>query len=269
MLPQQETAVRHLHERGVVCWDHLIPKGCADSSCTLLHICAPDGTPECGRHLTDMLCLWGVTRRRRPPCTGDCGRAHLPLTELVRAVEAAAARCGQRLHMRRHEAAALSRWTALLDHTAPPTTTAPAASERVAVAHAADDDPLGGGGGGSGDEWSFHVVPQALSDDEVEAVLALRRPRGWRQPVGKGDYLSGAAGRFSGVWQRPPPGNKRSGARRSTTQRRNAAQPAASSTPRLRVAIDLAYDAAMTESERRSLATQVTPICTHLHQPVY
>ena len=185
------TTVRHLHERGVVCWDHLIPKGCANSSCTLLHICAPDGTPECGRHVTDMLRLWGVTRRRRPPCTGDCDRAHLPLTELVRAVEAAAAHCGQRLHMRRHEAAALPRWTALLDHTAP-TSTAPAASEPSAVAHAADDDLLGGGGS-SGDEWSFHVVPQALSDEEVEAVLALRRPRGWGQPVGNGHCLSGAA----------------------------------------------------------------------------
>ena len=35
------------------------------------------------------------------------------------------------------------------------------------------------------------------------------------------------------------------------------------------MAIDLAYDAAMTESERRSLATQVAPICTHPHQPVH
>ena len=207
-MPQQdagaETAVRHLHERGVVCWDHLIPKGCADSSCTLLHICAPDGTPECGRHVTDTLCLWGVTRRRRPPCTGDCGRAHLLLTELVRAVEAGAARCGQRLHMRRHEVAALPRWTAMLHHTAP-TSTAPAAFEASAVAHAADDNPLGGGGG-SGDGWSFHVVPQALSDDEVEAVLALRRPRGWWQPVGKGHHLSGAVAGSPGARRRPPSG---------------------------------------------------------------
>ena len=207
-MPEQddaaEAAVRHLHERGVVCWDHLIPKGCADSSCTLLHICAPDGTTECGRHVTDTLCLWGVTRRRRPPCTGDCGRAHLLLTELVRAVEAGAARCGQRLHMRRHEVAALPRWTAMLHHTAP-TSTAPAAFEASAVAHAADDNPLGGGGG-SGDGWSFHVVPQALSDDEVEAVLALRRPRGWWQPVGKGHHLSGAVAGSPGARRRPPSG---------------------------------------------------------------
>ena len=175
-----EEAVRSLKERGVVCWDHLIPKGCA--GCTLLHICAADGTPACGRHVTDTLCLWG--RRRRPPCAGDCDRAHLPLAELVRAVEAGAARCGQRLHMRRHEAAALPRWTALLGHAAP-TSTAPAASEQSAVAHAVGDDLLGGGGGGGGGEWSFHVVPQAISDGEVAEVLALRRPSGSLQLVGK------------------------------------------------------------------------------------
>ena len=151
--------------------------------------------------MTDTLCLWGVTRRRRPPCTGDCGRAHLPLNELVRAVEVGAARCGQRLHMRRHEASALGRWTALLEHTAP-TSTAPAA----------DDRPLGGGGSG-GAEWSFHVAPHTLSDEAVEAELALRRPQG------------------------------------------------------LRVAIDLAYDDAMTQSERRSLATQVSLCLSLASQP--
>ena len=151
--------------------------------------------------MTDTLCLWGVTRRRRPPCTGDCGRAHLPLNELVRAVEVGAARCGQRLHMRRHEASALARWTALLEHTAP-TSTAPAA----------DDRPLGGGGSG-GAEWSFHVAPHTVSDEAVEAELALRRPQG------------------------------------------------------LRVAIDLAYDDAMTQSERRSLATQVSLCLSLVSQP--
>lgn len=87
--------------------------------------------------------------------------------------------------MRRHEASALARWTALLEHTAP-TSTAPAA----------DDQPLGDGGS-AGAEWSFHVAPQTLSDEEVEAVLALRRPHGWRQPVGEGEHLSGAAARSS------------------------------------------------------------------------
>ena len=197
-MPQSDEAatVRSLRERGVICWDHLIQKGCADSSCTLLHICAPDGTPACGRHVTETLCLWG--RRRRPPCTGDCDRVHLPLPELVHAVEAGAARCGQRLHMRRHEAAALSRWTALHGHTAP-TCTAAAASERGAVVHAIGGDIRDGSGNGSGsggDEWSFHVVPQGTSDDEVAAVLAQRRTHGSRQPVGKpaGSLRGAAAG---------------------------------------------------------------------------
>ena len=125
----------------------------------------------------------------------------LPLNELVRAVEVGAARCGQRLHMRRHEAPALARWTAELEHTAA-TSTAPAA----------DDRPLGGGGS-AGAEWSFHVAPHTVSDEAVEAELALRRPQG------------------------------------------------------LRVAIDLAYDDAMTQSERRSLATQVSLCLSLASQP--
>ena len=80
--------------RDALCWDALAG-GCTSlPSCTKLHP-THGGVAVCGRHLTTALGLWG--RRRRPPCSGACRKAHPTVAEL----ECALARClpsGSRLH---------------------------------------------------------------------------------------------------------------------------------------------------------------------------
>ena len=68
--------------RDALCWDAMAD-GCSSAACGLLHP-RHAGTTVCGRHATSVLGLWG--RRRRPPCPGDCGKAHPTASELEAAL---------------------------------------------------------------------------------------------------------------------------------------------------------------------------------------
>lgn len=79
--------------RDALCWDSL-GEGCNAAACERLHP-VHAGSPVCGRHATSLLALWG--RRRRPPCQGDCGKAH-PSANQLEAALCAALPDGSRLH---------------------------------------------------------------------------------------------------------------------------------------------------------------------------
>ena len=79
--------------REAICWEAL-GSGCTDAKCTKLHP-MHNGAPVCDRHATTALELWG--RRKRPPCPGDCGRAH-PTRDELEVSLAAAVPEGSRLH---------------------------------------------------------------------------------------------------------------------------------------------------------------------------
>ena len=159
------------------------------ADCAKLHP-ACDRALVCGRHLTATLGLWG--RRRRPPCTGECGKAHPSPRELEDALHAALP-AGQRLH----------------EHLRlPPTFEAGgggSAGGGSAGGGSADGGSVGGGSVGGGSR-SLYVVPSSLSPAAAEAALDA---------------------------QAPVP---------------------------LRVAIDVGYDEMMSETERKSLATQCSII---------
>lgn len=79
--------------RDAICWSAL-GSGCTDPECAKLHA-IHGGAHVCGRHATTILGLWG--RRQRPPCPGQCGKAHPTADELEAALGAALPK-GSRLH---------------------------------------------------------------------------------------------------------------------------------------------------------------------------
>ena len=143
--------------RDALCWASMAD-GCHDATCTLLQPRC-DGTAVCGRHATSVLQLWG--RRKRPPCPGDCGKAHPSYGSLVAAI------CrvlppGKRLHV-----------------------------------HASTPPCLGGGGAAAG--WwvtspggSLYVAPSTVTQDEADAALAAKEPMALRVAidVGYDDVMS-------------------------------------------------------------------------------
>ena len=130
--------------RDFLCWDSMA-EGCSVAACTLLHP-RHNGMPVCGRELTSVLELWG--RRRRPPCAGDCCKAHLNRAELEAALENALPE-GTRLHVRLQS-------------------------------------PLCFGGGKAQCARSLHVVPNGVSPIEADAALDARSPMALRVAIDVG-----------------------------------------------------------------------------------
>jgi hypothetical protein len=130
--------------RDALCWDSLAD-GCSSVQCALLHP-RHNGTPVCGKHLTSELVLWG--RRRRPPCPGDCAKAHPTRDELEVALHDAIHE-GSRLHVHLQSPPRLG----------------------CGVAQCAR---------------SLHVVPSDVSPAEADAALDARAPMALRVAVDVG-----------------------------------------------------------------------------------
>lgn len=142
--------------RDAICWDYLAGSCAESAGCSRLHPCH-SRTAVCGRHATTLLGLWG--RRQRPPCPGDCGKAHPSLADLEVGL-AAALPHGSRLHV----------------HTQPP----PPSLGAAEPTRRRDD-----GGAGCGSR-SLYVAPSSLAPEQADAALATRAPMPLRVAIDVG-----------------------------------------------------------------------------------
>ena len=133
-----------LNLRDALCWSFASPGGCTDQQCPQLHLEHAE-QPICYRHITTVLGLWG--RRKRPPCTGDCGQQHPAVAQIEASLLAALNRppcAGWRLHTYMEPAAAAFEG---------------AAGEPQQLS-----------------DRSFYLVPREMSGEHVDLVLRGTRP---------------------------------------------------------------------------------------------
>lgn len=133
--------------RDAICWDYM-GGGCNAAACEKLKP-RHAGVPVCGRHATTTLEMWG--RRRRPPCPGDCGKAHPSLSELQASLQDALP-TGSRLHV----------------HVQAPPSFEHADAQR------------------SSGSTSMYVAPRGMTHAAVEAVLSAQAPMALRVAIDVG-----------------------------------------------------------------------------------